>query len=323
MMCCDKVGTWIESHPKATCGWICLCILAMMIVALIVPWNLPPTVKVGVGGKALIAWILDFLLILVILALIGRGIDGTKPSFWRVLVDSRNRISLSRFQIVLWTVVIVSAFWTIVLARVSDSIQNPGGYQCANGSQACAAPCDVTLPPLLWALMGISLSSTVASGVILENKARRTEAEAPKSVPTWAALTDAEKIRESWWPEGTAGKEFTNRGAVAIRNDDQSPSFLDMFKGDNTGDLSYVDFGKVQSFFFTVVAVVTYAAALGAEMVGTTAISTLVQFPPLSEGLVIILGISHAGYLAGKAAITPLPTPKPPTPQQADNRAQK
>jgi hypothetical protein len=54
-----------------------------------------------------------------------------------------------------------------------------------------------------------------------------------------------------------------------------------------------------------VVSVVTYAIALGAAIVSAESIFALFQFPDVSEGLLAVLGLSHAGYLVAKSTITP------------------
>jgi hypothetical protein len=51
-------------------------------------------------------------------------------------------------------------------------------------------------------------------------------------------------------------------------------------------------------FFFTLIVVFAYAAAVGAMLYGARAVSSL---PDLSTGMVALLGISHAGYLTAKA----------------------
>jgi hypothetical protein len=76
--------------------------------------------------------------------------------------------------------------------------------------------------------------------------------------------------------------------------------FQDLLEGDELKNTAYVDLSKVQMLLFTLVAVIVYAAALF-RWVSENAPSELVSFPELSEGLLTILGISHAGYLGNKA----------------------
>jgi len=80
----------------------------------------------------------------------------------------------------------------------------------------------------------------------------------------------------------------------------EDAKFLDLLEGDELKNTAYVDLSKIQMLLFTLVAAIAYAAALF-RWVGENAPSDLVSFPELSEGLVTILGISHAGYLGNKA----------------------
>lgn len=83
----------------------------------------------------------------------GRGVTG----LWLgALVDDRNKISLSRLQMILWTVVILGAF----LAAALTNIGNVGG----------AHPLAIGVPEQLRFLMGISTTALVASPLIRSTK---------------------------------------------------------------------------------------------------------------------------------------------------------
>lgn len=79
---------------------------------------------------------------------LGLAIKGHS---WGVLVDERNVVTLSRFQIALWTLIIVSAYFTIVLARVHAKATDPLALE---------------LPWQVWALMGIGATSFIGSPMI-------------------------------------------------------------------------------------------------------------------------------------------------------------
>lgn len=71
---------------------------------------------------------------------------------------------------------------------------------------------------------------------------------------------------------------------------------------------------KVQMFFFTIIIILAYAAALG-TMFGTARPTGIDAFPALNESVVALLGISQAGYLTYKAVPhTAPPQPQPPAP---------
>jgi hypothetical protein len=93
-------------------------------------------------------WSGVFLLVLVILAFLV-GIAVKRNPLW-ILVDSRGRYSLTHFQIVLWTVVILSSILGVLISR---------GFAK-----------DFQIPPQLLGLMGISAGSAVLATAVKGSK---------------------------------------------------------------------------------------------------------------------------------------------------------
>lgn len=278
-------------------------ILVLLLLMFSVAWLMPS--QLGVHWWPL-AWIINlvFLVGIVVCISLWAGEDGqTKGGPLAILVD-KNRMSLSRFQILLWTVVVLSAFWTIAIARAADSMdqENAAAYVCEVDEEPCA-PADLQLPAELLALMGISLASAVASPLIKESKKQRT-----KDDPEY------ELVPDSSFAASLESENYTVAGAVVEGTKDRDPKPSDLFMGEDAGNFKFVDMARVQNFFFTIVAVVVYGGVLWAAIAGAASISALFQFPDLSEGLVAILGISHAGYLVNKnTAVSPPPAPEPIT----------
>ncbi|MGD1994602.1 MAG: hypothetical protein PVI59_15515 [Anaerolineae bacterium] len=290
-------------------------------------------------------WIINLVLMFVVIGVAGIGL-GAKGGFWAAFVDTRNMVSLSRFQIVLWTVVVLSAFWTIGLTRVGDywfgghaeryvwqapestfespvgdleSEQEPPGDADAEEEEPSrVGPLALRLPPVLWALMGISITSAVASPLIKQDKKQRTEGSQTEYdrmlQVTLRGPGDGQSVPRAQDGESGHGAEFNTAGAVVYRNEGFDPKFFDIFRGEDPKSLFYLDIGKVQNFFFTVVAVVTYALALGAAIGAAESIAGLFDFPDVAEGLLAVLGISHGGYLVTKVTNMPSPDPPPPEP---------
>jgi archaellum component FlaC len=80
----------------------------------------------------------------------------------------------------------------------------------------------------------------------------------------------------------------------------------DMLRGDTIANFQFADLGKIQMFFFTVILVFSYAALLWSIMSMPQAGQLLqivpsLSLPAFSESLVILLGLSQAGYLTTKA----------------------
>ncbi len=73
-----------------------------------------------------------------------------------------------------------------------------------------------------------------------------------------------------------------------------------MFEGDEVGNAAYVDLAKVRMFFFTVVAALSYGVTLFYWII-TKQPAEMTAFPVLSDGLIAILGISHAGFLVNSS----------------------
>ena len=88
---------------------------------------------------------------------------------------------------------------------------------------------------------------------------------------------------------------------VKNRSIDQA-SLADLFMGELVDDFQLLDVAKIQMFFFTLVAVLSYATAIGASLRSGLVPAML---PTVGEGLLAILGISHGGYLMSKAASAP------------------
>jgi hypothetical protein len=88
-----------------------------------------------------------------------------------------------------------------------------------------------------------------------------------------------------------------NKDKLHINKTRDSARWTDIFETEGTDDISWLDFGKIQMFLFTVILVLAYAAAVGSEL----AESDSFMFPELPETAVLLLGISQIGYLATKA----------------------
>jgi hypothetical protein len=261
----------------------------------------------------LLTWGIIAVLMLVIIIVIGVSLGkGGKG----ILIDPMtNMMSLSRLQVVLWTWVILSAFISLALVRIGDSILHPNDYKCsppATGQEAtCADPIAIQLPPLLWALMGISLTSAVGAPLLKVAKAQRTTDQsqenvdrarkrgaAPASAETYQAVL-TRRLADNDGLKKEIGEEKP-LGAVVRKDSPSKADFSDFFTGEEVSTFGYVDIAKVQNMFFTLVVVVSYVVALAAVMY-TPNIAQLFTFPDPPSGLVALIGISHAGYLVDKS----------------------
>jgi hypothetical protein len=205
------------------------------------------------------AWWIIAISMVVFVAVLGGCINGR---ILGILITERNIMSLSRLQVVIWTIIVLSAFLAIALKRM---------FYLGMPIEGALA---INLPWQLWALMGISTTSLIGSPLISTN--RETN------------------LRRSDPDRGTK-----RPGARISRTNVGDAEFADIFRGDEDGNRNSIDVAKVQMFFFTIISALAYAVLLGNWMVGKTP-DALSSFPVLPEGLLALLGISHAGYLSGK-----------------------
>jgi len=237
------------------------CTISLIILALVL-------MIIGVGLLAPGPW--NWIGILVLMAGIMWAIgSNVSSSPFGVLITQRNLISLARFQAVAWTLLILSAYVTMVLIRVRAGVENP---------------LVVGIDKYLWALMGISTTSLVGTSLVVGSK-RDME-------PTTQAVDlAADKLKE---PKTEI--EQHRQGTLYANPTPGDAQLTDMFQGDEVGDTAHVDLGKVQMFFFTVLVVVVYGVMVFTQFAGASS-SDLNQLPVLHESIIALLGISHAGYL--------------------------
>ena len=200
----------------------------------------------------------------------GRELTGRWSG---VLVDpAKKRMSLAQLQMFVWTVLFVSSWTTAVFINLS--------MNNANGNRAIDALA-VAAPGELIVLMGITATGLVGSKLIVNQKAAangiKVEDGADIAARAGAANPDPE------------------RRVVRARR----PQWRDLFQGDTVRSAEELDFGKVQLFYLTAALLVGYGLVVADSFasVSATGIQTL---PVFNEAFLIVLGISHAGYLTVK-----------------------
>jgi hypothetical protein len=193
---------------------------------------------------------------------------------WGILINERNVMSLSRFQAVLWTVIVLADFATILLGRAWQSLPLTDVK-------------DLLRPDLL-ALMGISYASAVGTSIANANKSG-------KPTPVTA-------VRDAQTNLNDQAGNFTAAQGVLYKNKDVSDASIgDLFQGDELADAHMTDLSKVQMFFFTIVSAVIFLGAADAKFTYMKSIGDKLLIPQLPEALISLMGISHAAYLGNKA----------------------
>jgi hypothetical protein len=219
---------------------------------------------VPTGG---LAWVVVLLSMFVFVLFLGKWICGRPLG---ILVADRNLMSLSRFQMILWTLLVLSGYLTIAMKRIHGGVSNP---------------LDFGIDTKLWALMGISTASLVASPLLLQSK--KLQQPAANSVEKASTLLkeDQQTIQDN-----SQGRLYANSSPLDAR-------FTDIFQGDEIGNTAYIDPAKLQMFFFSLIVAGSFAYQMFASFRGG---ATTLAMPVLSDGMVALLGISHAGYLGSK-----------------------
>jgi hypothetical protein len=217
----------------------------------------------------------------------GIGFIAASGNVLSILIDRRNMVSLSKLQMVLWTILVVSGFVAIAASKAAFEIPDP---------------LDIGIPGTVWALMGISTAALIGSPLIKN--------ENYKDKNSGSTALDANK-------QETKGSEVMNK-------DIKDASILDIFRGEETGNISLPDLGKIQMLLFTLIVWVAYATLIYQTLSGMdnkhseianlvanatkpalmdsamTELHKMTDFPDISEGMTALLGISNAGYLAYK-----------------------
>ncbi len=118
-------------------------------------------------------WIGELVLFALFVLAIGKGING---KWLGLLIDERRKMSLSRFQTVLWSVLILSAF----LAAAISNLRVAGNPTAA---------ISIGIPPELLGILGISVTSLAGAPLILNNKTgpidRNGDGKDPSDRPSW------------------------------------------------------------------------------------------------------------------------------------------
>ncbi len=241
--------TTVERPPRWTLPFIALILAGMFAAA----W-------LGHSGWN---WLLVAVCLSLFLAVIGWHLVGRADG---ILINERNLISLARFQMVLWTVIILSGYFTMAFGRIKAGVEDP---------------LSIAMDWHLWALMGISTASLIGSPLISSPKKEKEPAD------------DTVKKVAAGLKENPTEIEDNRQGILYSNPTIANASFADMFQGDELQNTKYLDLAKIQMFLFTIIAATAYGVTLWNTFTeAKTDPGSLETMPGLSEGL-----RPTAGYL--------------------------
>lgn len=249
-------------------AWTGIILIVLIVAMVLLAWH----------ARAGLNWILVIGLMAVFFAVIGIAITG-RP--FGILIGEQKTMSLSRFQMALWTLIIASGYFVIVIARIKQG--------------DVADPLAVQIDWQIWTLLGISTASLVGSPLVSSAKRQK--------VPNQKAIVAAGRP----YGEDKKAVEASRVGVLYPNQDAKDARLTDMFEGEELANSSLVDLAKVQMFFFTIVVALSYSAELLHMIAVDDLAADNMALPAIHEGLLALLGISQAGYLGNKS-VTQTPT---------------
>lgn len=247
-------------------GWSMLA-LAIVLMAGLAIWA--PT------GDAAVLFLIEALLMAMALIGVGLGVTGR---MFGAAIDDRNRVSLSKLQMLMWTILAVAALTTLLTYWLHSF------FAIAPAPLVKGAAAVAIIPGALLLAMGISATSFVATPLLLSLKSSEQPTDDDKD-----ALATARGVGD-----------LSNRGKVDSRGDPAEAKFSDIFHGDEVGNALSIDVSKVQQIFISLLLIGLYGGAIFSTFTGP--IAQVHGLPSMSDDFVKLLGISHASYLAYKAA---------------------
>src|ERR1051326_4287755 len=215
-----NVETSRRKNPTASFGPIGTAIVIILIVAGIYYLGISSKPAEKGGWLALTsAWLSMMALLVALCVFLGWVISGRPLG---ILVGSRNLMSLSRFQMVAWSVVILSAVLAVAFRRIVTGMD----------------PSDLGIDKHLWALLGISTASLVGTPLILQNKT--TKDPDPKAVAQTATALQT----TSGQTETMESIDAHRQGSLYVNPSIADARITDMFEGDEGGNKAYVELAK-------------------------------------------------------------------------------
>jgi hypothetical protein len=87
-------------------------------------------------------------------------------------------------------------------------------------------------------------------------------------------------------------------GVLVARPQGTAPEWADLILGDELGNATTVDIGKVQQILITLVAVVSYGLAIAKLLAVTSSGQPLAALPKMDSGFLALVAAGHATYLS-------------------------
>jgi hypothetical protein len=215
---------------------------------------------------------------------------GTKQRVAGVWIDTRNRVSLARAQVTLWTAVALAGYAAFALFNIGFA-----GIVSSAGDIAKFAAFPL-IPGSIAAALGIAAASPMISALILPSKD-----EKGKDIDfTGTGEADLRKRGAPFFGAESEGLDKRPSPSLA--------SIADVFMGEEKANSDTVDVSRLQNVVITVTLVLGFFSLLFEMMSGITVETMLgakgaifTSLPDLGATFASLLFVSHATYLVSKA----------------------
>jgi hypothetical protein len=237
-----------------------------------------------------------------VLLLLAAGL-AKKGLWFGVLIDDRNRISMSRTQQVAWTALLIGSM--AIMGWFNSS-----GVGLVDESARSAWNVFPYMAPALWAALGINLVATpYLSDVILNRKDPQNDA-APGNSPAPDGQHDQPPQPQP--SPGLGVRQLVTPARLDTNPDPKKAGWIDLITGETKGSDQELDVSRIQHLVISGALLTTYFMALadalgdvgGESIMSAIAVNQPVftNMPGVGTGTFLgLLGISHASYLIFKA----------------------
>jgi hypothetical protein len=228
------------------------------------------------GEQRVYLWAMCALLLAAILFLLGLHSKGV---WFGALLNRENKLDLTRLQLVVWSIILLSAIHVALFSNLVSSSR-----------------LDLAIPPEVWVLLGIEIATFTSSSIILG-----TKRDLPPPTQRVAARHGVLVIDDGFGSQKLVVSDGSLEviGVLVANTQPRDWSWSNLFLGAELGNERSVDVGKVQMFFFSAMVFTAYSALLiQTFLVGSIPLDSL---PGFSASVLTVLAISHAGYLINLA----------------------
>jgi hypothetical protein len=259
-------------------GWGGITLLGFLLLGANAIWIAREGAVPSGGSNILVVQWLCVLASLILICIVSGYLANGRLT--GIFIDDRYRMSLARFQWIVWFIVLLSGYFTGAVWDVAYGGDLP------------------VIDPNLFGLIGITTGSAVVSNLLVNTK--KTE-------------------RSSTLKDGR--KDDTLDGLMDKNKSPAEASWADLYLGEEDATRGSVDVSRLQKFVTTLLLITTYLQMIWSALSAVSQQYDSFSMPVVGTNFVVLLGASHAGYLAYKA--TPKKPSNPTDPASVQTAAQK